>query len=165
MKTTKLKMLFTAAGLFALSATFAQDTTTVPKMDTSKMPMTDTTMMPGHDSMSMSADAGTNTVVLSAIDANSATSVALVSEDKVARKMDKAAKKQAKAEKKMEKADAAKSPDDNKKLLFIPLIYNKTSAVISPDVLFFLPFSRYPANDLPADNISILNFIPCLHLV
>ena len=99
MKSTKLKMLLTAAGFFALSATFAQDTT--------KTPTTDTTKAPVHDSTSMSTTTSSSDIAISASNANAATSVALVSEDKVANK-------EAKAEKKMEKATPAKLPEDNK---------------------------------------------------
>lgn len=98
MKSTKLKTLLTAAGFFALSATFAQDTT--------KTPSTDTTKAPVHDSTSMSSTTSSSDVAISASDANAATSVVLVS--------DEVTNKEAKAEKKMEKATPAKLPEDNK---------------------------------------------------
>ncbi len=109
MKSTKLKMLLTATGFFALSATFAQDTTTAPKidtskmpnMDTTKMPNTDTTKMPQQDSTSMSsATISGSLVAISATGASStATLVASVSEERAA--------------KKMQKANPAKLPEDN----------------------------------------------------
>ena len=43
MKSIKLKVFFLAAGFFALSSTFAQDTTQKPSPDTSKTPKHDST--------------------------------------------------------------------------------------------------------------------------
>ena len=45
MKSIKLKVFFLAAGFFALSSTFAQDTTQKPSPDTSKTPKKDSTTM------------------------------------------------------------------------------------------------------------------------
>ena len=49
MKSIKLKVFFLAASFFALSATFAQDTTNKPTPDTSKAPKPDTTSMKAAD--------------------------------------------------------------------------------------------------------------------
>jgi uncharacterized membrane protein len=54
MKSTKLKLFFLAAGFFAVSSTFAQDTTNKHKTDTSRMPK--------HDSTTMIKAAGSSTV-------------------------------------------------------------------------------------------------------
>ncbi len=97
MKASKLKVLFTAAGFFALSASFAQDTTMAPKPDTSKMP-SDTTKMPMHDSTSMSTTNFTNDVA----QAGSTTSTVVAD--------DKAAKNQAEGNK-PEKATTPKLPE------------------------------------------------------
>jgi hypothetical protein len=45
MKSIKLKAFFLAAGFFAISSTFAQDTTNKHKSDTSKLPKHDSTSM------------------------------------------------------------------------------------------------------------------------
>ncbi len=96
MKSTKLKMLLTGAGFFALSAIFAQDTT--------KTPTTDTTKAPVHDSTTVLSTTSSSDVAISVSNANASTLVALISEDMVANK-------EAKAEKKMEKATPAKLPE------------------------------------------------------
>ena len=45
MKSIKLNVLFLALSFFAISATFAQDTTGKPKPDTSKLPKKDSTSL------------------------------------------------------------------------------------------------------------------------
>lgn len=101
MKSITLKTLLVAASFFAMSATFAQDTSTVPKPDTTNKPSTDTTKKM-HDSTTstLTLSNSNNSVAMNNENANASFSVA-----------DQAAKKQRKAEKQSEKATSGRLPE------------------------------------------------------
>lgn len=101
MKSIKLKTLLAAASLFAMSASFAQDTSTLPKPDTTNRPSTDTTKMM-HDSTAsrITLSNSDNTVALNSGNASTSSAVAYY-----------AAKKQRKAEKKSEQATSGRLPE------------------------------------------------------
>ncbi len=90
MKFIKLKALITTAGFFALTATFAQDSTTVPKTDTSKWPKNDTTKMPMHDSTSMSFTSVNNAVASSSKKRPDFNTIAFINDDRTYKKTTKA---------------------------------------------------------------------------
>ncbi len=101
MKSIKLKTFLAAASFFAMSATFAQDTSTVPKPDTTNKPSTDTTKMM-HDSTAstITLSNSDNTVALNNENASTSSAVTY-----------NAAKKQRKAEKQLEEATSGKLPE------------------------------------------------------
>ena len=60
MKSIKLRAFFLAAGFFAISSTFAQDTTNKHKSDTSKLPRHDSTSMIKANGSNSSSVASSN---------------------------------------------------------------------------------------------------------